>query len=34
VFLEQGEILEEGPPSQVLLKPRHPRTKDFLRKVL
>lgn len=34
VFLEQGEILEVGPPSQVLLKPRHPRTKDFLRKVL
>jgi polar amino acid transport system ATP-binding protein len=34
VFLEQGEILEEGTPTQVLLKPRHPRTKDFLRKVL
>ncbi|SMG14915.1 amino acid ABC transporter ATP-binding protein [Agreia pratensis] len=34
VFLEQGEILEEGTPSQVLSKPRHPRTKDFLRKVL
>jgi polar amino acid transport system ATP-binding protein len=34
VFLEQGEILEEGTPSQVLLKPRHPRTRDFLRKVL
>jgi polar amino acid transport system ATP-binding protein len=34
VFLEQGEILEEGTPAQVLLKPRHPRTKDFLRKVL
>jgi polar amino acid transport system ATP-binding protein len=34
VFLEQGEILEEGTPAQVLLKPRHPRTRDFLRKVL
>jgi polar amino acid transport system ATP-binding protein len=34
VFLEQGEILEEGTPAQVLLHPRHPRTKDFLRKVL
>jgi polar amino acid transport system ATP-binding protein len=34
VFLEQGEILEVGTPSQVLLKPRHPRTRDFLRKVL
>jgi polar amino acid transport system ATP-binding protein len=34
VFLEQGEILEQGTPAQVLLHPRHPRTKDFLRKVL
>ena len=34
VFLEQGEILEEGTPNQVLSTPRHPRTKDFLRKVL
>ena len=34
VFLEQGEILEEGTPGQVLSKPRHARTKDFLRKVL
>ena len=34
VFLEQGEILEQGTPTQVLLHPRHPRTKDFLRKVL
>jgi polar amino acid transport system ATP-binding protein len=34
VFLEQGEILEAGTPSQVLLTPRHPRTRDFLRKVL
>jgi polar amino acid transport system ATP-binding protein len=34
VFLEHGEILEEGTPSEVLLKPRHPRTRDFLRTVL
>ncbi|WP_082465866.1 amino acid ABC transporter ATP-binding protein [Agreia sp. Leaf210] len=34
VFLEQGEILEEGTPGQVLSRPRHARTKDFLRKVL
>ncbi|PJJ62318.1 amino acid ABC transporter ATP-binding protein [Compostimonas suwonensis] len=33
-FLEHGEILEEGPPAQVLLNPRHPRTQDFLSKVL
>lgn len=34
VFLEQGEILEQGPAVQVLLHPQHPRTQDFLRKVL
>jgi polar amino acid transport system ATP-binding protein len=34
VFLEHGEILEQGTPSEVLLKPRHARTRDFLRTVL
>jgi polar amino acid transport system ATP-binding protein len=34
VFLEQGEILENGSAVQVLLHPKHPRTQDFLRKVL
>ena len=30
VFLHDGRILEEGPPSQVLLRPREPRTREFL----
>ncbi|MFK4730353.1 amino acid ABC transporter ATP-binding protein [Agromyces mediolanus] len=34
VFLDAGEIVEEGPPAQVLRAPRQQRTKDFLAKVL
>ncbi len=33
VFLD-GCILEEGPPGAVLGNPSHPRTREFLRKVL
>jgi polar amino acid transport system ATP-binding protein len=34
LFLEQGVILEEGPPEQVLEAPREPRTREFLARVL
>jgi len=34
VFMEQGRILEVGPPAQVLGVPRHARTAAFLAKVL
>jgi len=34
LFIDQGVIMEEGPPQQVLGAPRHERTRDFLRKVL
>jgi polar amino acid transport system ATP-binding protein len=34
VFLAEGRVLEQGTPSEVLDNPRHPRTKDFLSKVL
>jgi len=34
VFLDGGRVLEQGTPARVLLHPQHPRTKDFLRKVL
>ncbi|QTE02348.1 amino acid ABC transporter ATP-binding protein [Streptomyces cyanogenus] len=34
VFIDGGRIVEQGPPSQVLDKPRHERTRDFLSKVL
>ncbi|QIG39572.1 amino acid ABC transporter ATP-binding protein [Microbacterium sp. 4R-513] len=34
VFLDGGRILEEGPPDRVLVAPEHPRTREFLAKVL
>lgn len=34
LFLDRGEILEQGPPSEVLKRPRHERTRDFLQRVL
>lgn len=33
-FLEQGQILEEGPPSQVFGDPREARTREFLQRVI
>ena len=33
-FLHGGSIVEEGPAAQVLGAPQHPRTQDFLRRVL
>jgi polar amino acid transport system permease protein len=34
VFMEQGRILETGTPEKVFNKPDHPRTAEFLAKVL
>ncbi|NIF67247.1 amino acid ABC transporter ATP-binding protein, partial [Burkholderia sp. Cy-647] len=34
VFMDGGRVLESGPPSRVLVEPTHPRTRDFLSKVL
>ncbi|ADP81133.1 amino acid ABC transporter ATP-binding protein [Pseudofrankia inefficax] len=34
VFLDAGRIVEQGPPSEVIDNPRHPRTREFLSKVL
>ncbi|MGN4190982.1 amino acid ABC transporter permease/ATP-binding protein [Burkholderia gladioli] len=34
VFMDGGRVLESGPPSRVLVEPAHPRTRDFLSKVL
>ena len=34
VFIDGGRILDEGPPEQVLIDPEHPRTREFLAKVL
>ena len=34
VFIDDGRILEQGPPSEVLDHPQHERTRSFLSKVL
>ncbi|MCO8270279.1 amino acid ABC transporter ATP-binding protein [Actinoplanes sp. TRM 88003] len=34
VFLDEGRLLEQGPPAEVLDNPQHERTKAFLSKVL
>lgn len=33
LFIDGGNIVEEGPPSEILANPRQPRTQDFLRRV-
>jgi polar amino acid transport system ATP-binding protein len=33
-FLDQGQILEEGPPSQLFGDPSEPRTRQFLERVI
>jgi polar amino acid transport system ATP-binding protein len=33
-FLDDGVILEEGAPAQILASPREERTRDFLRRVI
>ena len=34
LFLSGGQIVEEGPPSQVLVDPKQARTREFLARVL
>ncbi|PIE19776.1 MAG: peptide ABC transporter ATP-binding protein [Arachnia propionica] len=34
VFLDQGQIVEQGPPGQVIDEPQDPATQDFLSRVL
>ena len=34
IFMDGGHILEQGDPRQVLANPQHPRTQDFLSRVL
>ena len=34
VFMDEGVILEEGTPEEIFTNPKHPRTIDFLNKVL
>ena len=34
LFIDGGVIVEQGPAQQLLTEPTHPRTQDFLRRVL
>jgi polar amino acid transport system ATP-binding protein len=34
IFMEEGTLVEQGPPEQVLNDPHDPRTKQFLRRFL
>jgi polar amino acid transport system ATP-binding protein len=33
-FLDEGIILEQGPPAQMLSEPREPRTQQFLQRII
>ena len=34
LFMDEGKVLEQGTPQQIFTAPQHPRTQDFLSKVL
>ena len=34
IFMDEGRIIEEGPPKEIFSKPRHERTQTFLRQIL
>ncbi|PRY43981.1 amino acid ABC transporter ATP-binding protein [Umezawaea tangerina] len=34
VFLDEGRVVESGPPGELLVAPRHARTREFLARVL
>ncbi|MFB9947445.1 amino acid ABC transporter ATP-binding protein [Rhizobium puerariae] len=34
VYVDQGQILEEGPPDEIFRAPKHERTQNFLRRTL
>jgi polar amino acid transport system ATP-binding protein len=34
VFLDEGRILEEGPPREIFREPREPRTREFLQRII
>lgn len=34
LFMDEGKIVEDGTPDELFNNPKHPRTQDFLRKIL
>ena len=33
VFIDQGQIVEQGPPAQIFAAPAHPRTREFVARI-
>jgi polar amino acid transport system ATP-binding protein len=33
-FLDEGTIVEEGPPDRILRDPQEPRTRQFLQRII
>jgi len=33
-FLDEGRILEQGPPERIFTSPEHPRTRQFLQRII
>lgn len=34
IYMDDGQTIEEGTPEQIFTKPQHPRTNEFLRRIL
>ncbi len=34
LFMDDGQIVEQGTPEQIFVQPQHPRTREFLSKIL
>ena len=34
IFMDEGQIVEQGPPDTILKRPSHERTRSFLQKIL
>jgi polar amino acid transport system ATP-binding protein len=34
VFMEGGQIVEQGPPAEIMKNPKHPRTREFIGKIV
>jgi polar amino acid transport system ATP-binding protein len=33
-FLDEGTIVEQGPPAEIFTNPREPRTRQFLQRII
>jgi polar amino acid transport system ATP-binding protein len=34
IFMEGGRIVEQGPPAEIMKNPKHPRTREFIGKIV